>query len=246
MEPKLLTPAQRLYAALDFRPSRETGKNGTHAKIMALVKALAKSGIGIKLNSDIRVWGEGIIDEIRSQGLNLFADLKLTDVKGTLERDAEYLSYYAPEILTAMCFTSRAALIALKNRLPKTEVIGVTVLTDIPAFEIAEMFDMNVSSLAARLALQASKAGLDGLVCSPHEASVLRELYPQMSLNTPGIRDPLAPTKPDEQQRTMTVDEALSAGSTRLIVGRPIVDAPKPYDAAMRFLDLIDKHTNSR
>jgi len=240
---KVLTPAERLYAALDFVPDQGTGRNGTHAKIMDLVRKIAKTGIGVKLNSDLRVWGEGLIDEVRSAGLRLFADLKLTDIKGTLDRDGAYLSYYRPEVLTVMCASSRGALKAIKARLPETEVIGVTVLTDIPASEIEEMYGMSVSDLAFRLARQANKAGLDGLVCSPHEAERLRASYPNMSLNTPGVRDPSAPVKADDQQRVMTPAEALAAGATRLVVGRPIVEAADPYAAAMRFVELIDKAT---
>ena len=240
---KALTPAERLYVALDFKPDQATGRNGTHARVMEFAKKIAKTGIGVKLNADLRAWGEGMIDEIHSLGLRIFVDLKLDDIGATMERDGMYLSAFKPEVLTVMCFASSKALRTIKTVLPETKVVGVTVLTDIPASEISEMFECSVSDLAHRLADHANKAGLDGLVCSPHEAARLRTFFPEMTLVTPGVRDPAAPVKNDDQQRMMTPAEAIAAGADCLVIGRPIVEAPDPYAAAMRFLEQIAKAT---
>ena len=239
----VLTPAERLYVALDFKPDQTTGRNGTHARVMEFAKKIAKTGIGVKLNADLRAWGEGMIDEIHSLGLRFFVDLKIDDVSATMERDGIYLSAFKPDVLTVMCFASSKALRSIKAVLPKTKVIGVTVLTDIPAVEITDMFQCSVSDLAHRLADHASRAGLDGLVCSPHEVARLRTFFPEMLLVTPGVRDPATPVKNDDQQRVMTPAEAIAAGADCLVIGRPIVEAPDPYAAAMRFLEQIDKAT---
>jgi len=86
-----------------------------------------------------------------------------------------------------------------------------------------------------RLATVATRAGLRGLVCSPLEVAKLRQaLPPNMQLVTPGVR--MGPERPDDQKRTLTPREALSAGANWLVIGRPIIAAENPRAAAEKIL----------
>ena len=110
---------------------------------------------------------------------------------------------------------------------------------------------MNANSLAdvgiyttphnevSRLAKLAKEAGLDGVVCSPKEAAMLRQhLGEEFVLVTPGIR--MGDEPPDDQKRTATPKEAILAGASYLVVGRPITKAVAPRGAVLRILDDIN------
>jgi len=115
-------------------------------------------------------------------------------------------------------------------------VLGVTVLTSLDSNELAEVgVEPNVGRQVERLAMLAVKAGLRGLVCSPLEIAALRQFLPsETQLVTPGIR--AADAKADDQKRTMSAPEAIAAGASWLVVGRPLCAAPNPREAAERML----------
>jgi orotidine-5'-phosphate decarboxylase len=114
---------------------------------------------------------------------------------------------------------------------PTTRLIAVTVLTSLDDADLAAL-GVNDGSVAhvARLAGLARAAGLDGVVCSPHEVAGLRAGWPQGDFIVPGIRP--AGSAVGDQKRIMTPREALAAGATMLVIGRPITDAPDPAAAA--------------
>ena len=115
-------------------------------------------------------------------------------------------------------------------------VLGVTVLTSHDANTLAEIgCEANVAKQVERLALLAARSGLRGLVCSPLEIAALRQILPAaMQLVTPGIRT--GAEKADDQKRTLTPREAMQAGASWLVIGRPINAAPDPRAAAENIL----------
>jgi orotidine-5'-phosphate decarboxylase len=120
-------------------------------------------------------------------------------------------------------------------------VIAVTVLTSMDA---ATLGSVGVSSTpldqVVRLATLAQSAGLDGVVASPQEITAIRSACgPDFAIVTPGIRGGSAATGPDDQQRTSTPAGAIAAGSSYLVVGRPITAAPDPRGAALAILDEV-------
>jgi orotidine-5'-phosphate decarboxylase len=115
-------------------------------------------------------------------------------------------------------------------------VLGVTVLTSMDSNTLTEIgCETNVGKQVERLSKLAVQAGLRGLVCSPLEIAALRQLLPEkMQLVTPGIRT--ESDKPDDQRRTLTPKEALQAGASWMVIGRPIYAAENPRAAAEEIL----------
>ena len=115
-------------------------------------------------------------------------------------------------------------------------VLGVTVLTSHDANTLSEVgCEANVGKQVERLARLAVQSGLRGLVCSPLETADLRQILPrQIQLVTPGIRT--GAEKADDQKRTLTPREAMDAGASWLVIGRPIYAAANPRAAAEQIL----------
>jgi orotidine-5'-phosphate decarboxylase len=115
-------------------------------------------------------------------------------------------------------------------------VLGVTVLTSMDSNALAEIGgEPNVGRQVERLASLAVQAGLRGLVCSPLEIVGLRQILPaNIKLVTPGIRT--GAEAADDQKRTLTPREAMEAGASWLVIGRPIYAAPNPRAAAEQIL----------
>jgi orotidine-5'-phosphate decarboxylase len=110
-------------------------------------------------------------------------------------------------------------------------VVGVTVLTSLGDTALLEIgVNRSMEHQVEEMAVLADKAGLDGVVASPHELRILRQRFPSMTIVTPGIRASAAPS--DDQSRTLTAHDAILAGATYLVVGRPITAAADPRQAA--------------
>jgi orotidine-5'-phosphate decarboxylase len=140
--------------------------------------------------------------------------------------------------------------IATREALARPKVIAVTLLTSLDQ-ESLEQIGINDEprSVVTRLARSAADCGLDGVVASPHEIDVIRQTVssPEFLIVTPGIRSGNDAT--DDQRRTLTAAEAIRAGADYLVVGRPILNADDPVDAAKRISEEIDHallETNQR
>jgi orotidine-5'-phosphate decarboxylase len=141
-----------------------------------------------------------------------------------------------------MCTAGVAPMKALKDQLPNTEVLGVTILTSLNSVDVGEMFCCSVEDSVIRLAGIAKRAGIDGLISSPKEAEKLRaEFGDFFSINTPAIRPSWAIIPGDDQnpERIMTPAKAIKAGADRIVVGRPILQAKEPLEAVYRTLEEI-------
>lgn len=243
---KILSPAERLIVAADFKPTTSNGRQQIFYQILRLTQDLKGTGVVIKVNSALRAIGYDLIDLIHSHGLKVFADLKLIDIGETLSTDGVLLREAKPELLTTMCVAGITSMQALKAELPDTEVLGVTVLTSLKDADTQTMFTCSTEEAVMRFAQVAADAKIDGLISSPKEAEVLRAKFGiVLSLNTPAIRPTWAIIPGDDQNpdRIMTPAKAIRAGADRIVVGRPIVRAEKPYDAVMRTIEEIASAT---
>lgn len=171
----------------------------------------------------------------------LFIDLKFHDIPNTVAGAVRGIcSNFSPAYLNVHSAGGRAMMQAAKEACGKdTKLLAVTILTSLDADAISEVgYGQSVADQVERMALLTKDSGLDGVVCSAHEIARLRAACgDDFSLMVPGIR-PAGADKGD-QKRVMTPREALDAGATHLVIGRPITGASDPAAAAAEILESI-------
>ncbi len=181
-------------------------------------------------------FGTDWVREVADAGYKVFLDLKLHDIPNTVAKAVESLAPLPIDMLTlhtsggpAMIAKACAAQQATK---PDLLLLGVTVLTSMNTEQMQAVgWHDDALTQVRRLAQTGSEAGLRGFVCSPHEVASLRsELPADTRLVTPGVRP--AGADLGDQSRVMTPRDAAHAGSTHIVVGRPITAATDPLAAA--------------
>ncbi|KAF5882633.1 orotidine-5'-phosphate decarboxylase [Rhizobium sp. PEPV16] len=174
--------------------------------------------------------------DLAASGKKIFLDMKLLDIDNTVASGVENIAKMGMSMLTLHAYPKamKAAVEAAAGS--GLCLLGVTVLTSMDADDLADAgYQHDPHSLVLRRAEQARAAGMGGIVCSAEEAAAVREIVgSDMAIVTPGIR-PDGSDKGD-QKRVMTPFDALKAGATHLVVGRPVVKAPDPRDAARAIL----------
>ena len=182
--------------------------------------------------------------DLLKAGKKVFFDLKLLDIDNTVEQGVAAIAESGATMLTVHAYPQcmRAAMRGAAGS--DLCVLGVSVLTSMDDADVAEAgFARDTAGLVALRAQQARDAGIGGLVSSPHEAEMVRTIVgPKMAIVTPGIRP--AGAALGDQKRAMTPGEALAAGATHLVVGRPVVAAADPAAAARAIL--ADMNTGLR
>lgn len=185
--------------------------------------------------------GPTIVRELRSMGFKVFVDLKMHDIPHQVEGACRTLTRAGANMFTVHASGGRAMLEAAVNataaaadkfRAPRPMVVAVTVLTSLDDSALAELGVTHTApEQVETLAALARDAGCDGVVCSPLEAAAVRAaLGAEALVVTPGIRPEGGAA--GDQARTATAAEALAAGASHLVVGRPITGAPDPAAAA--------------
>ena len=203
----------------------------------ALAAAVAPHVGGLKLGLEFFVahgrTGALVLGET---GLPIFLDLKLHDIPNTVAGAVRALAPFAPSILTIHAGGGHAMMRAAKTSAPPgTRVVAVTLLTSLDGHDLKELgLGRDPARLTATLAAAARAAGLDGVVCSPHEVRAVKAAWPDALTVVPGIR-PEGDAAGD-QKRSATPAEALRDGADILVVGRPITAATDPAAAARALL----------
>ena len=214
---------------------------------LKLAEQLAPVSGGFKIGGELFTSaGPDIVRRIRDTGAAVFLDLKFHDIPNTVARavasavrlDVQMLTIHTSGGLEMMRAAEKSAQDTAKSLgVTAPLVLGVTVLTNFTDETLAETgcVGSNIGHQVERLARLAVKAGLRGLVCSPLEIVALRKILPaQVQLVTPGIRT--GAEKADDQKRTLSPREAIQAGASWLVIGRPIYAAENPRAAAEKIL----------
>jgi orotidine-5'-phosphate decarboxylase len=224
MQPTEIAPKDRLIVALDL-PS----VGPAEAMIARLGDSVSFYKIGYQLAF---AGGLPLVRQLADAGKKVFVDLKLHDIGNTVARGVESVAKLGATFLTVHAYpqTMKAAVEGRSGS--GLKILGVTVLTSYDDGDLhAAGYRLGVSDLVEARAQQAQVLGLDGLVCSPAEATALHKIVGhQMVLVTPGIRP--AGSATGDQKRIMTPARAIAAGADYLVVGRPVLEAADPRAAA--------------
>lgn len=216
-----------IVVALDF-PSAESA--------IQLARQLDPSLCRVKVGKELYTrCGPEILNELHKLGFEVFLDLKFHDIPNTTAQAVGVAADMGVWMVNVHASGGRRMMEACAEKLSQYSnaplLIGVTVLT---SMERADLFDIGIDAdpidHVMRLAKLTKECGLDGVVCSSHEVSQLKQtLGSEFQLVTPGIRP--ASAELGDQRRVMTPSEALAAGSDYLVIGRPITKAEKPLAA---------------
>lgn len=214
------------------------------ARALELAAQLRDLAGGFKVGSRIfTLEGPDLVRRLVDAGTNVFLDLKFHDIPNTVAQAVDaavstgvwMLNVHASGGVSMMQAAARAgADAASRGGRRRPLVIGVTVLTSMDDATLREtgvqrpLFDQVVA-----LARMTQTAGLDGVVASPQETAAIRAACgPDFAIVTPGIRGASAGTEKNDQSRTMGPAEAIKAGASYIVVGRPIIGAADPRAAA--------------
>ena len=188
--------------------------------------------------------GPRVVEKLADAGAKIFLDLKFHDIPNTVAK-AVAAAVRLPNVRLLTLHASggsavmRAAREAAGDKKDRPKLLGVTVLTSFDAAMLREVgVSGSIESRAVALARLAKKAGLDGAVCSAHEARAIRRACgPKFIILIPGVRPSHGAA--NDQSRIATPAEAIRAGADYLVVGRPITAAPNPRAAAQAIANEI-------
>jgi orotidine-5'-phosphate decarboxylase len=230
-----MDPRQRLIVALDV---------STAAAARKIVAAVGDSAHAYKVGMQLyTAEGPSIIRELVGSGRRVFLDLKYHDIPNTCGAAVREASQLGVSMLTVHAAGGgkmlRAAVEAAQGAKPDLLVLAVTVLTSLDDVELGKVGVRGaVLEQVLRLAALALSNGCGGVVASAQEAGALREQFGlDFAIVTPGVR--LAGSGPHDQARVVTPAEAIAAGASHIVVGRPITEAVDPAAEARAILGQV-------
>ena len=194
---------------INFERASEIINNLDSSKCMIKIGSVVFNSIGLK-----------VIDYASQQGFDIFLDLKLHDIPNTVKKSIESLSSLPIKMLTIHTSGGKEMMLAAMEAISGKDikVFGVTALTSLSDEDTAEIYKCSSFDHVSAMLDLAESAGIDGVVCSPHELNLVSKRKSLLSI-TPGIR--IKKSK-DDQKRIMSPKQAIKLGADYLVIGRPI------------------------
>jgi orotidine-5'-phosphate decarboxylase len=234
--------ARKVIFALDV-PTLEEAR-----RFVALLKdRVGLFKVGLELYT---AYGKEAVQAVQSEGGRVFLDLKFHDIPNTVSRAAEEAVKLGVEMFNLHATGGREMMretvercrkAAEKLNRPGPIILAVTILTSMDEGNLREVGLLGpVEDRVVGLAELAQKAGVDGVVASPREiASIRKKCGERFAIVTPGIRPAFEQAGKDDQKRVMTAREAIAAGASYIVIGRPVRLAPDPAAAMDKVLEEI-------
>ena len=222
----------RLIVALDMPTVEEAER-----LIATLGDAVSFYKVGLEL---LFAGGLDLARALKRDGKHVFLDMKLLDIGNTVERAVANGTELGVDMLTVHGHDLKTMRAAVAGRAgSKLRLLAVTVLTNLTGDDLKQQgTSLSPADLVLRRAELAHEAGFDGVIASGQEAARIRAAVgPGFLIVTPGIR--LTGSSTDDQQRITTPDNAIKAGASHIVVGRPITQADDPRLAAKTFVNHI-------
>ena len=197
---------------IDLNNASAIVDNLDHKKCMVKIGSVSFNSIGHQ-----------IIYYAAEKGFDIFLDLKLHDIPNTVKKSIEGLSSLPISMLTIHTSGGKDMMLAAMDAVSGTQikVFGVTALTSLNNDDTNQIFQRTTAGQVDAMLDLAHEAGIDGVVCSPHELELVNKRESLLSI-TPGIR---LQDSNDDQKRVMTPKEAINLGADFLVIGRPITEA---------------------
>jgi orotidine-5'-phosphate decarboxylase len=192
--------------------------------------------------------GPDLLEQLMKRGFEIFLDLKFHDIPNTTAQACKAAASLGVWMVNVHALGGRKMLEAARDAITgtsqKPRLIAVTLLTSMAQQDLAEIgINATPAEMVMRLTTLARDCGLDGVVCSAQESALLRKhCGSDFCLVTPGIRP--AQTSLDDQSRVMTPYAAMEAGSSYLVIGRPITQAADPLRALLEINQELDTRKN--
>ena len=198
---------------------------------VSLVKNLKNDAFAFKIGYEFFLnFGINGYKSIQQENVKIFLDLKLHDIPNTVQKGIDSITKLNPYFTTIHISggdeMQKAAISVKKN----TKIIGVSILTSLDSLQTKKyIYNDNIENIVADYTYYALKNKLDGVVCSPREIEIVRNIASdKLIIITPGIRLSGSLNNHDDQKRFMTPEEAIRCGANYLVIGRPITKSSKP------------------
>lgn len=223
-------PGPRVLVALDYPDA---------ASALAFVDRLEPGAARLKVGKELfTAAGPAFVQELVQRGFGVFLDLKFHDIPNTVAQACRAAAKLGVWMVNVHALGGRAMMEAAREALDagssRPHLIAVTVLTSMAEPDLREVgIEASAMDAVLRLARLANDSGLDGVVCSAHEAGPIRDLAGAGFMRvTPGIR--LPEDAAGDQKRVMTPARALQSGASHLVIGRTVTRAAHPLDVLAR------------
>jgi len=226
----------RIVVAMDFDNADQC---------IAMAKRLSPVDCRLKVGKELfTACGPKIIEQLMALGFEVFLDLKFHDIPSTTSKAVKAAAELGVWMVNVHASGGERMMTSARDILEQRSgkrplLIAVTVLTSMEAIDLAGVgIESNPEEQVMKLARLTNACGLDGIVCSAQESALMRTQFGgDFCLVTPGIRLNTSPA--DDQRRTLTPAAAIAAGSSYLVIGRPITQSLNPVDTCKSIIQTL-------